>query len=132
MFDSNGLTRKPHERNQRNEHMSDDDCQASIFYRDGQEDDIDDLSDLSVNFDNLILPETKAFGPLKSNDKKHHIETQKQQNADGIALNEKIAYGSSEHRENEVIVSEHLGAQDIYSNLLFERPLEFQSSRRRD
>ena len=51
--------------------MSEDDHQASIFYRDDQEDEIEDLSDLSVNFDNLILPETKALGPLKVNDTKH-------------------------------------------------------------
>ena len=70
IFDGNGTTSKPHEGLQRNEDMSNDERQASIFYRD-QEDDIEDLSDLSVNFDNLILPETKAFGQLKVNDTKH-------------------------------------------------------------
>ena len=76
IFDGNGTTSKPHEGLQRNEDMSNDERQASIFYRD-QEDDIEDLSDLSVNFDNLVLPETKAFGPLKINDKKHAMKTHK-------------------------------------------------------
>ena len=104
MFDGNGLTVKPHVKNSRNNDISDDCLQASVFYRNNQEDDIDALSDLSVNFDDLILPETKAFSPLKTDDKNHWIKTQKLQQSDGININEKDVYDSEENEENQEIV----------------------------